>query len=81
MFYAMYMYARYFRFSSNSFEFLILISYLTWTVASYKIWENKIWANEVTHDHKWVNMSKKGFTQDYLIVTFVGIWLYSCGCR
>ena len=27
--------------------------------------------NEVKHDHKWVNMAKQGFSQDYLINTFV----------
>ena len=33
------------------------------------------YGHEVKHDHKWVNIAKKeGFSQDYLIDTFVGIW-------
>ena len=48
---------------------------------------NQIWANEVKHDHKWINMakqvqsgqiranmSKKGFSRNYLIDTFAGKW-------
>ena len=27
--------------------------------------------NEVKHDHRWVNMVKKGLSQDYLINTFI----------
>ena len=30
--------------------------------------------NEVKHDHKCVNMAKNGFSQDYLINTFIEIW-------
>ena len=37
-----------------------------------KIWENMV--NEVKYDYKWVNMAKKGFSQDYLINTFIEIW-------
>ena len=29
--------------------------------------------NEVEHNHKWVNMAKKGFSQNYLINTFIEI--------
>ena len=35
---------------------------------------SKIWANEDIHDHKWVNIAKIRFIQDYLIDTCGGIW-------
>ena len=37
-----------------------------------KIDQNMV--NEVKHDHKWVNLGKKSFSQDYLINTFIEIW-------